>query len=51
MDGNGSVVGCVIVVGTFPEKKIASFGPAVADAAEEISKALGFDGEPNYREV
>ncbi len=51
MDGNGSVVGCVIVVGTFPQEKVALFGPAVADAAEEISKALGFDGEPNCREV
>ncbi len=44
-DFAGSVVGAVVVVGTFPEGLAYVYGPKVREAAESISKALGYTKE------
>ncbi|HIC85488.1 MAG TPA: IclR family transcriptional regulator [Desulfobacterales bacterium] len=42
MGPSGNVVGSVILIGTFPEKEIARFGPLVAHTAKKISSQLSF---------
>ena len=37
----GNVVGCIILVGTFPECVIAQYGPKVASIARQVSYKLG----------
>ncbi len=41
LDGEGRVLGCVILIGTYPEAKIAEFGPLVSSGARKISEELG----------
>lgn len=42
------LMGCLILIGTFPEKKIEEFGPKVAGVARQISQRLGADIEAIY---
>jgi DNA-binding IclR family transcriptional regulator len=39
------LIGCLILIGTFPEKRIQEYGPKVADMAFQISQKLGADVE------
>ena len=48
MDHNGSVQGCVILIGTYPGSKIPEFGPLVSATAQEISRELGLDVKDNH---
>ncbi len=43
-DGNGAIMGCVILVGIFSKAKQKKNGPLVAKTAIEISRILGFRG-------
>jgi DNA-binding IclR family transcriptional regulator len=42
------VIGCIILVGTFPEKTIKEYGPKVASIAQQISRKLGAHVERVY---
>ncbi|MBW2084322.1 MAG: IclR family transcriptional regulator [Deltaproteobacteria bacterium] len=42
LDREGSVLGCVILIGTYPEDKLKEFGPLVSKTAQSISTDLGF---------
>lgn len=42
------LIGCLILIGTFQEKKIEEFGPRVVDMACQISQKLGADVETIY---
>lgn len=42
------MIGCLILIGTFPENKIPEYGPKVAGIARQISKKLGADVETIY---
>jgi DNA-binding IclR family transcriptional regulator len=42
------LIGCLILIGTFPEKRIEEYGPKVADMAFHISQKLGADVETIY---
>ncbi len=42
------LIGCLILIGTFQEKRIEEYGPKVADMAAQISKKLGADVETVY---
>jgi DNA-binding IclR family transcriptional regulator len=44
-DGSGSIMGSIILVGTFSKAKQKKNGPLVANTAVEISRILGFRGE------
>lgn len=37
------IVGCVILIGAFPESLIEKYGPKTADVARQISYKLGAD--------
>src|SRR3990172_5070740 len=37
------IVGCIILIGTFPENLIEQYGPRTADVARQISYKLGAD--------
>jgi DNA-binding IclR family transcriptional regulator len=43
-DGGGSIMGCVILVGTFSKAKQKKNGPMVVKTAADISRILGFRG-------
>ncbi|MDP2971951.1 MAG: IclR family transcriptional regulator, partial [Deltaproteobacteria bacterium] len=42
------MIGCLILIGTFPENKIPEYGPKVAGIARQISQKLGADAETIY---
>ncbi len=42
------LIGCLILIGTFPENKIDVYGPKVAECAYQISQKLGADVETVY---
>jgi len=42
------LIGCLILIGTFPENKILEYGPQVAGIARQISKKLGATVETIY---
>jgi len=42
LDERGRVLGCIILIGTYPEFKIEEFGPLVSKLARDISSELGF---------
>ena len=42
------LIGCLILIGTFPEKRIQEYGPKVADMAFQISQKLGANVENIY---
>jgi len=41
------IIGCIILVGTFPESLIEKYGPKTADVAERISYRLGAKVNPS----
>lgn len=47
-DNRDRVMGCLILIGTFPEKKIQEYGPKVAGMACQISHKFGADVETIY---
>ncbi len=42
------LIGCLLLIGTFPEKRIQQYGPRVAEVAVQISQKLGADVETIY---
>jgi DNA-binding IclR family transcriptional regulator len=42
------LIGCLILIGTFPEKRIQEYGPKVAGIARQISQKLGANVETIY---
>ncbi len=47
-DNRDRVMGCLILIGTFPEKKIQEYGSKVAGTAYQISHKFGADVETIY---
>ena len=45
------IVGCIILIGTFPESLIEQYGPKTADAARQISYKLGADVKTIHRNI
>jgi DNA-binding IclR family transcriptional regulator len=42
------ILGCVILIGTFPASKIEQYGPKVATIARQVSQKLGVVSESPY---
>ena len=42
-DLRNEIVGCVVLMGTFPESTVEIFGSKIADMARQISYKLGAD--------
>ena len=42
------ILGCVILIGTFPASKIEQYGPKVATIARQVSQKLGAASESSY---
>jgi DNA-binding IclR family transcriptional regulator len=47
-DNRNRLIGCLILIGTFPEKRIEEYGSKVAGMAHKISQRLGADVEAIY---
>ncbi|MDI7261990.1 MAG: IclR family transcriptional regulator C-terminal domain-containing protein [Thermodesulfobacteriota bacterium] len=45
------IVGCIILLGTFAERLIETYGPEVADIARQISYNLGADTKTLYGKI
>jgi DNA-binding IclR family transcriptional regulator len=45
------IIGCIILIGTFPESLIEQNGPKTADVARQISYKLGADVKTIYRNI
>jgi len=43
------IIGCIILVGTFPEGMIKKYGPKTADVARQVSYKLGADVKTLYK--
>lgn len=50
-DSHNTLLGCIFIMGTFPEKMAAEYGPLVAETAKEFSMFLGADIEKIYEET
>jgi DNA-binding IclR family transcriptional regulator len=50
-DSHDALLGTMFIMGTFPEKLAAEYGPLVAETAREFSMFLGADVEKIYGEV
>lgn len=48
---DGKMIGCIVLIGTFPEGMIETYGPKVARTARQISQKLGAYPESTYRTV
>lgn len=46
---NDKLIGCVILIGTFPQEATKGLGPRVADVARQISRRLGADIERTFQ--
>lgn len=46
---NGKIVGCIILVGTFPRSLIEKYGPITANIAKQASYKFGADIEQFYK--
>ena len=46
---HGKMIGCLILIGTFSENLIDTYGPKVAGIARQISYRLGADVQRSYR--
>jgi DNA-binding IclR family transcriptional regulator len=44
---HGKMIGCLILIGTFPKSAIKTYGPKVASTARQISFKLGATTETN----
>jgi DNA-binding IclR family transcriptional regulator len=43
------IIGCIILIGTFPERMIEKYGPKTADIARQVSYKLGADVKNLYK--
>jgi DNA-binding IclR family transcriptional regulator len=50
-DHHRKVLGCVILVGTFPEGRVEAFGRKAALTAQRISRGLGVMADPPWKRV
>ena len=45
------IIGCIILIGTFPESLIEKYGPKTVEVAREVSYKLGANVKALYRDV
>lgn len=45
------VIGCIVLIGTFPQGLIDKYGPKMVDVAQQVSYKLGADVKTVYRDV
>jgi DNA-binding IclR family transcriptional regulator len=45
------IIGCIILIGTFPENLIEKYGPKTVDVARQVSYKLGADVKTLYKDV
>jgi len=45
------IIGCIILIGTFPESMIEKYGSKTADIAKQVSYRLGADVETIFKNM